>query len=80
MDWRTSGFPSMRKRQGNKSAESEFASWSVNQFVGQAMFRDSRATVSSKRRDNGEINLDIVVFAIVTMITIVLPMYYISHP
>jgi len=44
------------------------------------MFRRSPATVSLKRKDDDAINLDIVVFAIVTMLTIVLPIYYISHP
>ena len=44
------------------------------------MFRRSPATVSLKRKDDAAINLDIVVFAIVTMLTIVLPIYYIGHP
>ena len=44
------------------------------------MLRRGAATVSSRRRDNDVINLDIVVFVIVTTITIVLPIYYISHP
>jgi hypothetical protein len=44
------------------------------------MFRRSPATVSSKQRDDDVINLDIVVLAIVTTLTIVLPIYYISHP
>jgi hypothetical protein len=50
------------------------ASGGVNQLV-----RSGQATVSSKRRDDDVINLDIVVFAIVTTLTIVLPILYISH-